>query len=272
MKIKHFALTTGIAIGATIASGTIDPASAFTVFLGEDVGANGNINAIPNSQAKAKELDFLSRLTSYQTEDFEGILAGSNTTTLVGIDATITTANSITSGVSNVPYGSPIPGFPNFTNSRFPISENQYYEVGTTNGVTTTKITFANPMAAFGFYATDIENQEGITLLLEGTNGINTPFVIPTQANGTSGAALYYGLIADNSTQQFNSLTFSLTTPVSNQNKLNDRFGIDNLTGASFAQIKPSTAVPEPFTIIGTLVGGTAAWRMRKKLKSTAKD
>ena len=26
-------------------------------------------------------------------------------------------------------------------------------------------------------------------------------------------------------------------------------------------------AVPEPFTIVGTLIGGTAALRMRKKLK-----
>ena len=31
-----------------------------------------------------------------------------------------------------------------------------------------------------------------------------------------------------------------------------------------------ATAVPEPFTIIGTLVGGTAALRMRKKLKASA--
>jgi hypothetical protein len=31
----------------------------------------------------------------------------------------------------------------------------------------------------------------------------------------------------------------------------------------------PTTAVPEPFTIIGTLVGGTAALRMRKKLKAS---
>jgi hypothetical protein len=30
------------------------------------------------------------------------------------------------------------------------------------------------------------------------------------------------------------------------------------------------TAVPEPFTIVGTLIGGTAALRMRKKLKSTS--
>jgi hypothetical protein len=32
-----------------------------------------------------------------------------------------------------------------------------------------------------------------------------------------------------------------------------------------------ATSVPEPFTIIGTLVGGTAALRMRKKLKSAIK-
>ncbi len=32
-----------------------------------------------------------------------------------------------------------------------------------------------------------------------------------------------------------------------------------------------STAVPEPFTVIGTLVGGTAALRLRKRLKSIAK-
>jgi hypothetical protein len=31
-----------------------------------------------------------------------------------------------------------------------------------------------------------------------------------------------------------------------------------------------AASVPEPFTIIGTLVGGTAAFRMRKKLKASA--
>ena len=33
----------------------------------------------------------------------------------------------------------------------------------------------------------------------------------------------------------------------------------------------PAAAVPEPFTIIGTLIGGTAAIRTRKKLKAAAK-
>lgn len=35
--------------------------------------------------------------------------------------------------------------------------------------------------------------------------------------------------------------------------------------------VPPSTNVPEPFTIIGTIIGGTAAVRMRKKLKITNK-
>lgn len=34
---------------------------------------------------------------------------------------------------------------------------------------------------------------------------------------------------------------------------------------------QPSTSVPEPFTVIGSLVGGTAALRMRKKLKLAGK-
>ena len=37
--------------------------------------------------------------------------------------------------------------------------------------------------------------------------------------------------------------------------------------GRFVAQASP-TAVPEPFTIIGTIIGGTAAFRMRKKLAS----
>jgi hypothetical protein len=34
----------------------------------------------------------------------------------------------------------------------------------------------------------------------------------------------------------------------------------------------PAASVPEPFTIIGTLIGGTAALRLRKKLKAGNKD
>ncbi len=36
--------------------------------------------------------------------------------------------------------------------------------------------------------------------------------------------------------------------------------------------VTASTSVPEPFTIVGTLIGGTVALRMRKKLKSAADE
>jgi hypothetical protein len=44
----------------------------------------------------------------------------------------------------------------------------------------------------------------------------------------------------------------------------------DNVTFGT-ASASAATAVPEPFTVIGTLVGGTAALRMRKKLKAAGK-
>jgi hypothetical protein len=49
-------------------------------------------------------------------------------------------------------------------------------------------------------------------------------------------------------------------------------FGI-NRTGAYALDITSptATAVPEPFTIVGTLLGGTAALRLRKRLKSNNK-
>ncbi len=61
-----------------------------------------------------------------------------------------------------------------------------------------------------------------------------------------------------------------------------DNFDNTNITNPSLPGFNPSpngsfslvatvpTAVPEPFTIIGTMLGGTAAMRMRKKLAAAA--
>jgi hypothetical protein len=48
--------------------------------------------------------------------------------------------------------------------------------------------------------------------------------------------------------------------------------GLSGTAGLAFDfSAGSSSAVPEPFTIIGTLISGTAALRMRKKLKSSGK-
>ncbi len=46
---------------------------------------------------------------------------------------------------------------------------------------------------------------------------------------------------------------------------------LDNFRFGTAAVVPTATSVPEPFTVIGTLVGSTAALRMRKKLKSASK-
>jgi hypothetical protein len=47
--------------------------------------------------------------------------------------------------------------------------------------------------------------------------------------------------------------------------------GVD-LAGLTFTGNVTSTPIPEPFTIIGSIIGGTAAVGMRKKLKSTREE
>jgi hypothetical protein len=49
---------------------------------------------------------------------------------------------------------------------------------------------------------------------------------------------------------------------------------VNNNVGGSYnaTAVAPTTSVPEPFTVIGTLVGGTAALRMRKKLTDRADE
>jgi hypothetical protein len=62
----------------------------------------------------------------------------------------------------------------------------------------------------------------------------------------------------------------SISTPIKT---LNFSFGDTGLSGIGTYRISASpTAVPEPFTIIGTIIGGTAAFRLRKKLSSSAKN
>jgi hypothetical protein len=47
--------------------------------------------------------------------------------------------------------------------------------------------------------------------------------------------------------------------------------GNNLLIGGAASTPVPSTAVPEPFTIVGTMIGVASAWKMRKRLKATNK-
>jgi hypothetical protein len=254
MKFKSLALTTGIAFSGILASGAVTPASAFTTYFGEDQSADSGAGALTNSIA-AEQL-FLSNLSGAGTETFESFADGDPASNIifpgVGTATISSTTGSVVEGLildqNNTPVG------------RFPVlGSSKYYEVD--DGTFT--IDFAAPVAAFGFYGTDIGDFDGqLTLQLNDT--ANTLLTVPNTLNGLNGSALYYGFIAAPG-QTFTSLTFG------NTNTGVDFFGFDNLTVGTLAQVTTSTSVPEPFTIIGTLVGGSAAIRMRKKLKSGTK-
>jgi hypothetical protein len=288
MKIRSLALTTAIAIGGTISTGSVMPAHAITfnpLYFGEDINANGGANAIPNSLSAAN--DFLSpttgNLISPTTQTFDSVIltpsadastrlftpgtplttadfpGTSNITTTSTEVAQTTTTTFATKGIRFNDTATT----PTF-NGRFAISGNNYYDVG--NGTFT--ITFSNPMAALGFYATDVEDPTGLILTFD--NDPNKTLTIPRSAGAgnTDKSALYYGFIAANSSETFTSVTFGRSV-----NDSNDKFGLDNISFATPSQVRnfAATSVPEPLTIVSTLLGGGAAMRLRKKLESSNK-
>jgi hypothetical protein len=72
----------------------------------------------------------------------------------------------------------------------------------------------------------------------------------------------FLGLVTDDGSNQIAGLQFSALSADASG------FAIDNVRFNAAVNTPIAEAVPEPFTIVGTLIGGTAALRMRKKLKS----
>jgi hypothetical protein len=159
-----------------------------------------------------------------------------------------------------------------------------------------------------GFATLDNEgynvNAAGILTTNSSSGPIGTFFPAPT-GGATLNNANYGALLIGNSTLGYkqvfpasaanglglSSVTTGLTTTVNVsslftggitngtvlQFLVNDTFFGDNANGFTASAVftnslpTPTTDVPEPFTIIGTLVGGTAAFRMRRKLKLAVK-
>ncbi len=265
-NLKSLTLITCAAVAGILGSGAMAPAQAFTVYLGEDPGAASGANPISNSIAA--ETNFRSRLSSFSADGFESSPLGLRTTPLgiPGINATITgTAdaanpnvekNSVISGISTAFSNYAISGSKSYAFDFFEGSGSD-----TTRSTRTLTIDFAAPVAAFGFYGTDFGDDSG-AFTLELDNGMT--LALNNSINpANDGSALYYGFVADNASEQFSRVTFRSSSSV-------EVIGLDNLTVATLGQLKvatTATAVPEPFTIIGTLIGGTAAFRLKKKLK-----
>lgn len=217
------------------------------VFFGQDtgLGEGTRVPARPNSDTARN--NFLANLSGVGTETFESfpngrqppiglVFPGAGMATLTG-----------SGNVMTVLVGTNGAG-------RYPISGNNYYESGLAFA-----IDFSAPVAAFGFYATDIGDFNGqLTLSLLRTDGTTLTLTVPHTVNGPGGGVIYFGLI--DTANPFTRITFGNTAAGT------DFFGFDDMTIGSAQQV---SSVPEPATLLllGTGVVGLAA-RFRRRRKS----
>jgi hypothetical protein len=167
-----------------------------------------------------------------------------------------------------------------------------FYDTGLAiSGVTFTGLSGFGP---FGVIATGTDEGFGSGTNIRSCSGCAIVATLPSGitaigsdfAGQTSVSVPFTITLSTGETFNFNTLNsfnfsfagFTSDTPISSIsfNGLGDSNssfgGTTRLDNFRFGTVNASsTAVPEPFTVIGTLIGGTAALRMRKKLKSAGK-
>lgn len=210
--------------GALVCAATT--AGAQTYF-GLDLAGGGNTNSL---NARNQFFTFLTG--GVGTETFEGIAPGTSNPALTFPGAG--TANL--AGTGQVVNG---------TNSgRIAVSGSNYYEArSATGGSSTFTVNFSDPVAAFGFFGTDIGDfGSQLTLRFFLTGGGTADWVLPYVAGGANEANLLYAGYINTAT--FTSVAFIGTDA-------SDVFGFDDMTIGSISQVVPDpSVVPEPSTVL----------------------
>jgi hypothetical protein len=215
---------------ALVAAASITPASAFAApvtFFGQDINNAGDPNQAVFTNATAARNNFFTNLSGVGTETFEEIATGSTSPLALTFPSagTATLAGSGTINSGNDGAG------------RYAFSGSKYYYASTSS----TTVAFSAPIAAFGFYGTDIGDYGGqLQLQLTDTLGHVSLLTVPnsTSLNGEiSGSNLYFGFY--DTTTSYTSIAFL------NNSSGSDVFAFDDMSVGSLAQVKPS-ALPEP--------------------------
>jgi hypothetical protein len=191
--------------------------SAFAVpieFFGEDLNPGGTVP--PGGNSETARLDFLSNLVGVGTEDFEGFELYDTNLSLAfpgstgSITATLTGGGFVVDG----------PGA-----GRFATSGDNFYNQDP--GEDPFEINFSSPIAAFGFYGTDIGDFAG-QILLELLNGETVNLTVPNTVGAPDGSLLFYGFI--DPVDEYIKITFGNTSG-------SDGFGFDDMTIGDLQQV-----------------------------------
>jgi hypothetical protein len=235
--------TTAFAVVAALGMTAADAHAVPVTFFGEDPNATGT-TPIPHPQSDAARDSFFANLTGVGTESLDGFASGTS-------NVPVNFGNGVTATLS----GGTIQNFSSA--GRFAISSPNYYNTNTSNF----SINMSSPIAAFGFYGTDIGDFGGqLTLTLTDINNVQTTLTVPaTQGSGGSapanGSALYFGFYDTGNV--YTSIVFNNSSTI-------DQFGFDNFSVGTVSQVTP-TPLPPGILLMGTSLLALGAVRLRRR-------
>lgn len=257
-----------IVIGLVVLPTAVTPlaqANASQIFLGGDSRSTLNTN-IPASrpdstpQSDAARNDFLSRLSNPQTENFESFTPGNASGIQINFSGTTATFNG-RGTIRNVPSGTSVGQYPTSGNQFLYTSNGNLEQTSRGLFITLNSFDFSVPVSSVGFYLTGITIPLGASTIIEVTkvNGTKEGVELPFGAHYNElyeNSIVYFGAISDNPDDYISKINFN--------SRFSRRgvFAFDDLT----IDAKP---VPEPLTILGSLVAGVFGLIMRSKYKKT---
>jgi len=231
------------AIGSLMLSTT---AQSAMIFFGEDTNPGGTVPAGGNAETARNS--FLSNLVGVGNENFEGIASGTSANGLaLSFPGSMGALTATISG-SGAAFVDNSPGA-----GRFATSGSQFLE----NVRVGFNLAFSGPVAAFGFYGTDIgdiNSQLSLTL----TGGAVQNFDIGHTLNGPSGGLLFWGIIADNASETFTSIAFAGTSS-------GDAFGFDDMVIGDLDQVVSPIPLPAALPLFAAGLGLMGMVNRRRK-------